>query len=286
MANHCHNSLTVEGQLDKVKEIFELVTTEDSDAIYEPKIKFTMNKMIPMPKELEEATGGTVIGDYLLGRIPYRDYTQAIPETGVMMFKEYKDASVVPIENILFLKKPFIDKVRTLTPITITKDLTDFIESHSEEEIKQEFPDDEEFLKEFNRLSKDIYGARLRSYNKEKYGYEGWFDFCLENWGTNRNAMETYDVDVDFKDGEERGCFSLSFDTAWSPADLFIKELCKRYPDVTIYGCYNEPGANLGADFYNDNGVYYEDQWDDEKLKKANGYEDENVSQEINPPED
>lgn len=71
--------------------------------------------------------------------------------------------------------------------------------------------------------------------NKRKYGYSDWYDFCCEKWGTKWNASN---VEV-HPDG------SISFQTAWSPPVPIIKELSKKYPNVSFRITYVDEGGSF-----------------------------------------
>ena len=57
---------------------------------------------------------------------------------------------------------------------------------------------------------------------KEKYGYDNWYDWCLENWNTKWGC---YDLEIDDE--------VLRFTTAWSPMDeLIIKQMAQDFPNM------------------------------------------------------
>jgi hypothetical protein len=53
--------------------------------------------------------------------------------------------------------------------------------------------------------------------NSKKHGFETWYDFCVNQWGTKWNSY-----DCTFNDA------GMCFLTAWSPPQGIIKELAKR----------------------------------------------------------
>ena len=87
--------------------------------------------------------------------------------------------------------------------------------------------------------------------NKDKFGYETWYDFCCNEWGTK------WDV------GDSQGIQShdpceliVYFDSAWSPPIAFYQAL--ENLGFTVYAQYYEPGCGY-AGIYDEHGDnYYE----------------------------
>ena len=67
---------------------------------------------------------------------------------------------------------------------------------------------------------------------------DGWYDWCIENWGTKWDVNETYE------DGEGNICF----DTAWSTPHEIICELSIRYPELIFEVTFADEdlGSNCG----------------------------------------
>lgn len=63
---------------------------------------------------------------------------------------------------------------------------------------------------------------------KEKYGFDGWYDWCVENWGTKWNASEV----VLHKNSPTEIVYT--FDTAWSCPLPIIEKLSKRFHDTVF----------------------------------------------------
>ena len=68
-----------------------------------------------------------------------------------------------------------------------------------------------------------------------KYGYDNWYDWCFENWGSKWDAHESYIT-------EEENDLTIEFDTAWSPAIPYIKQVAKMYPDLIFDLYFMETG--------------------------------------------
>jgi hypothetical protein len=69
--------------------------------------------------------------------------------------------------------------------------------------------------------------------NKEKYGYDGWYDWRVAKWGT---KWEVEDVRFIKRQGE----LLYDFQSAWSPVSEWVKVLSKRFPSLTITHEYHE----------------------------------------------
>ena len=76
-----------------------------------------------------------------------------------------------------------------------------------------------------------------RQKNKETYGYEDWYDFCVAEWGTKWDAAELH---INFITDNEVG---LSFDTAWSPPLGVYDALERQGFNVVAY--FNEEGMGF-----------------------------------------
>ena len=68
-----------------------------------------------------------------------------------------------------------------------------------------------------------------------KYGYDNWYDWRFENWGSKWDAHESYIT-------EEENGLTIEFDTAWSPAIPYIKQVAKMYPDLIFDLYFMETG--------------------------------------------
>lgn len=68
-----------------------------------------------------------------------------------------------------------------------------------------------------------------------KYGYDNWFDWRFENWGTKWDAQ---DSNIE----EDENGLTIDFCTAWSPAIPYIKQVAKMYPDLIFDLYFMETG--------------------------------------------
>ena len=70
---------------------------------------------------------------------------------------------------------------------------------------------------------------------KLKYGYDNWYDWRFENWGTKWDAQ---DSDIE----EDENGLTINFCTAWSPAIPYVKQVAKMYPDLIFDLYFMETG--------------------------------------------
>lgn len=97
--------------------------------------------------------------------------------------------------------------------------------------------------KAFLKIRKDIDAETFKlgkqAYqNKIKFGHTGWYDWCIDNWGTKWNAYG-------FGEFESN---TLSFCTAWSRTMPVMTRLSEMFPDVHFnYAWADEDfGCNVG----------------------------------------
>ncbi len=76
----------------------------------------------------------------------------------------------------------------------------------------------------------------------DKFGFDNWYDWSLQNWGTKWNAYEVSTIDVS----------EVQFDTAWSCSDTLIQKLSKLHPNVEFVLTYADEdlGSNCGIITY------------------------------------
>ena len=68
-----------------------------------------------------------------------------------------------------------------------------------------------------------------------KYGYDNWYDWRFENWGSKWDAQ---DSQID----EDENGLTISFETAWSPAIPYIKQVAIMFPDLIFDLYFMETG--------------------------------------------
>lgn len=99
-------------------------------------------------------------------------------------------------------------------------------------------------LSSFGGDDKDEKDA-LRQQMVEKHGYESWYDFCVDKWGTK------WDVEIFSPILEDRQ-LTANFDSAWSPPVGVYKELTEQGFDVDAM--FYEPGMDFAGTYTSDEG--------------------------------
>lgn len=76
----------------------------------------------------------------------------------------------------------------------------------------------------------------LKMANKEKHGYESWYEFAVNEWGTKWDVGNSQGInDVDTNE------LVVYFDSAWSPPIAAYESLLNQ--GFQIYATYYEPGS-------------------------------------------
>jgi len=81
--------------------------------------------------------------------------------------------------------------------------------------------------------------AQQMASNVIKYGYQTWYEFCNNVWGTKWNA---YDISVSDD--------SIRFDTAWSTPQPVIAKLSELLPDLKIRVDYADEDISANCGYY------------------------------------
>jgi len=94
--------------------------------------------------------------------------------------------------------------------------------------------------------------VQLRAELVAKYGYSGWYDWCVANWGTKWDVGDDSNLELD----EDGLGFSGSFDSAWSPPIGVMEALTEQGFEVTLY--YYEPGMGFCGKWQDGDDEYIE----------------------------
>ena len=88
--------------------------------------------------------------------------------------------------------------------------------------------------------------------NLKKYGYDNWYDWRVENWGTKWDIMEFYNINRK-EIGEDESEIELGFDTAWAPALGAYERFIDKNSNCSLKAYYYEPGCDFMGEW--DNGI-------------------------------
>lgn len=109
------------------------------------------------------------------------------------------------------------------------------------------FKSEEELLKktEHYDMERLVALGKTAVENKEQYGVETWYDWCIDHWGTKWNAYSIDDESV----CEEN---QFRFLTAWSAPHPVIEKLAELYPSLQIMHQWADEdlGYNIGERNY------------------------------------
>jgi hypothetical protein len=73
---------------------------------------------------------------------------------------------------------------------------------------------------------------------------EEWYEWHIEHWGTKWDVRAE---DVHIGATPEEGSLFYGFDTAWGPAEGWVKAVAKLYPQLTFQLLYAESGAGFAG---------------------------------------
>ena len=122
-----------------------------------------------------------------------------------------------------------------------------------------------------------------------KYGTDNWYDWALNNWGTKWGAYDATEWDV--TEGENgNATASISYNTAWSPANAFFIIASEKFPTLAFDTQYADEGGGFVCETSYENGEITKDEdygWDSAdgiEVREAVGYgpfpEDEDETEE------
>jgi hypothetical protein len=97
----------------------------------------------------------------------------------------------------------------------------------------------------------------LYASNKEKYGFQHWYDWCWAKWGVKWDAS-----DIDVSDHDDSDTVMIHYQTPWNDAGGFFQHVAEILPKAIFVNEYSEEGCAFAG--YNLNGVngYQEESWE------------------------
>lgn len=104
----------------------------------------------------------------------------------------------------------------------------------------------------------DLYD-QIRAENRQRHGYESWYDFCVNRWGTKWDVGSNDSPADVHPDGT---LMTASFESAWSPPVGVYEELVEQGYRVRAY--YYEPGMCFAGVWDNGEDDCYSD-WGDSR---------------------
>lgn len=92
---------------------------------------------------------------------------------------------------------------------------------------------------------------------RAKYGFDNWYDWRWEHWGTKWDACDAEDV----SEGDD---LMITFDTAWSFPTPVAVELSRQFPTLTFnYDAHEESGMYDFTIEIKNGEIYYYAEWEE-----------------------
>lgn len=133
------------------------------------------------------------------------------------------------------------------------KDITDFYENN--------FVDNNNEYRETSKSLIFDYVAPKPKFDdpkeQELFDGGGWYNWCIDNWGTKWNADTDY-----FKYDPDNGLIEVYFETAWSPPIEWLIKAQNKYPHLTFNMSYYEDGMSFRGKAQTIDGVIDNQVWD------------------------
>ena len=226
---------------------------------------FDFNKIIPMPKTMHLTSGGneTISIMYALKQMSEEKKEEVIKKlketSGDMFYGNYYD-------KLFRYEHNYTDEEFKKAD----KELKDTIKGK-----KQDLFDNVDYKGLGIKDLKDLGDTYIN--NILEYGYDTWYDWSNENWGTKWGACHTYYVDEN----------NIEFDCAWSCPYNVFKEISKKYNTrVEVEYADEDIGSNCGrlvfengneVDYYCGDRQFAYEVWDytDEEIAEIESYDEE-----------
>ena len=244
------------------KEILNKIitkTNEDKLEFDSNDIVFDFEKILPMPKTLNITSGGNqkIAIQYAISKMSDEEKSKII---NILKSKSSKCDIYENYYNKFYSRK--------YTDEELENENKKFIDYINNGEKKY----DEVKYNELGVKNLADYG-NIYINNVIKYGYDTWYNWSVDNWGTKWNSCSTYIIN----DNE------VEFDTAWSCPMEVLKELSRQFKGVEIYVEYADEdiGSNCGT-FTLLNGKvidYCNKEGDCDFAMNIKGYTDEDIEE-------
>jgi len=84
-------------------------------------------------------------------------------------------------------------------------------------------------------------------------GFDNWYDWRCENWGTKWEVSEFYGVDRQYltETSEGESTISFAFDSAWAPPIHAYENFIEQNSDCSLKAWYYEPGCDFMGEWDN-----------------------------------
>jgi hypothetical protein len=212
MANNIQNKLQIVGVKDEAKKVFDFISSKDEDG---KPIQIDFNKIKPMPAGME-ANPHSGIEIWLKICTGKCDFNSLFENSAQK--KTYGEVWTEDKENGFDNMLNYMETSRAMKVLL----------HEGGRKTVEEF-NDEEF---------EIFIQCLKNHRQHKFF--SWYKWSLENWGTKWNAYAQND--------KRNTGDTIYFETANNAPIELMKELSKKFPNVTIFLSYadEDSGSNTG----------------------------------------
>ena len=126
------------------------------------------------------------------------------------------------------------------------------------EKIVKEEKEDNGLLNFFHPMPKQLEGTTSPSSSADKpqpmvEGFDNWYDWRVENWGTKWELCEFYGVDRQYHSEQNEGesTITFGFDSAWSPPINAYEQFLRDNEDCSLKAWYYEGGCDFMGEWDN-----------------------------------
>ena len=110
---------------------------------------------------------------------------------------------------------------------------------------------DSETTTNYGDSEKQAEADKLREQCRKLHGYQSWYDFCVNEWGTKWDVGDPYGI---FAESEHE--LSLTFESAWSPPVTAYDKMLDLGFEIVAF--YYEPGVAFVGKYDNGYDDFYE----------------------------
>ncbi len=126
------------------------------------------------------------------------------------------------------------------------------------EKITKEEDNKNGLLQFFNPMPKELEGTTSPSSSADKPqpmidGFDCWYDWRVENWGTKWEVCEFYGVDRQYhsENNEGESTITFGFDSAWAPPINAYDQFLRDNSDCSLKAWYYEGGCDFMGEWDN-----------------------------------
>ncbi|MAI83656.1 MAG: hypothetical protein CMM91_01810 [Rickettsiales bacterium] len=126
------------------------------------------------------------------------------------------------------------------------------------EKITKEEDNKNGLLQFFNPMPKELEGTTSPSSSADKPqpmidGFDCWYDWRVENWGTKWEVCEFYGVDRQYhsENNEGESTITFGFDSAWAPPINAYDQFLTNNSDCSLKAWYYEGGCDFMGEWDN-----------------------------------